>query len=109
MKYIKFGYGRCTDHATKDIRSKSISRSKAIKLIKKMDHVVPSDLKRWLVCSWRKNFLMWSILLEIQKVTKGYWYKNCIWGKEHKFEKVRLNKISKKIFYRKIILRKTNN
>ena len=35
MKYIKFGYGRCTDHASKDIRSGNLVREKAIELVKK--------------------------------------------------------------------------
>ena len=48
LKYIKFGYGRATDHASKDIRSGKITRDKAIKLVKKYDHIKPSDLKRWL-------------------------------------------------------------
>ncbi len=104
MKYIKFGYGRCTDHASKDIRSKSISRSKAIKLIKKMDHVVPSDLKRWLrYVGWsEKKFFNVADTFRDPKVwwiKKGYWYKNCIWGKEHKFEKVRLNKKYQKKYF----------
>ena len=47
LKYIKFGYGRCTDHATKDIRGGNKTREEAIELIKKYDHVKPSDLKRW--------------------------------------------------------------
>ncbi len=48
LKFIKFGYGRATDHACKDIRSGILSRKEAIKLVKKYDHVKPSDLKRWL-------------------------------------------------------------
>ncbi|PIR39847.1 MAG: imidazole glycerol phosphate synthase subunit HisF [Alphaproteobacteria bacterium CG11_big_fil_rev_8_21_14_0_20_39_49] len=48
LKYIKFGYGRCTDHATKDVRSGNMSRDKAIELIRHYDHVKPKDLKRWL-------------------------------------------------------------
>ena len=48
LKYVKFGYGRCTDHASKDIRAGIISRKEGIKLVKKYDHVIPSDLKRWL-------------------------------------------------------------
>ena len=48
LKYIKFGYGRCTDHATKDIRAGLLERSEAIERMKKMDHVKPKDLKRWL-------------------------------------------------------------
>lgn len=48
LKYIKFGYGRATDHACKDIRAKKLTRIEAIKLVKKYDHVKPKDLKRWL-------------------------------------------------------------
>ncbi len=48
MKYIKFGYGRCTDHASKDIRSGLISREKGIDLINSMDHIKSKDLYRWL-------------------------------------------------------------
>ena len=48
LKYIKFGYGRCTDHACKDIRSGLITRDEAIELVRKYDPVKPSDLKRWL-------------------------------------------------------------
>ena len=49
MKYIKFGYGRCSDHASKDIRMGYLSREKAVELVKKYDHVKPyKDLNRWL-------------------------------------------------------------
>ncbi len=48
LKYIKFGYGRCTDHACKDIRAGILSRKKGIELVKKMDHIKSDDLKRWL-------------------------------------------------------------
>ena len=49
MKWIKFGYGRCTDHATKDIRANIFGRGQAVDLVRKHDHVKPSDIeKRWL-------------------------------------------------------------
>ena len=48
LKYIKFGYGRCTDHTCKDIRSGRMLRNEAIKLIEQFDSVKPSDLFRWL-------------------------------------------------------------
>lgn len=48
LKYIKFGYGRCTDHVCKDIRAGLMSRDEGIELVKKYDHVKPSDLQRWL-------------------------------------------------------------
>ncbi|OUU23092.1 MAG: histidine biosynthesis family protein [Candidatus Endolissoclinum sp. TMED37] len=48
LKFIKFGYGRATDHASKDIRAGIMSRENGIKMVKKYDHVKPSDLSRWL-------------------------------------------------------------
>lgn len=48
MKYVKFGYGRCTDHASKDIRSGVLSRAEGIALARRHDPVKPSDVQRWL-------------------------------------------------------------
>jgi len=48
LKYIKFGYGRCTDHACKDIRAGLMDRGQAIDLVKRYDSVKPGDLARWL-------------------------------------------------------------
>jgi hypothetical protein len=48
MKYVKFGYGRATDHACKDIREGIMTREEGIEIIKQMDHIKSKDLKRWL-------------------------------------------------------------
>ncbi len=48
MKFIKFGYGRATDHVCKDIRDGLISRKDGIEVIRKMDPIKPKDLYRWL-------------------------------------------------------------
>jgi N-acetyl sugar amidotransferase len=48
MKYVKFGYGRVTDHACRDIRNGIITRSEGIELVRQYDHVVPGDITRWL-------------------------------------------------------------
>lgn len=49
MKFIKFGYGRATDHASKDIRTGYIGKEEGIEIVGKMDHVKPRrDLERWL-------------------------------------------------------------
>lgn len=48
MKFIKFGYGRATDHTCKDIRAGKMSREEAIKIVLKRDHVRSKDLYRWL-------------------------------------------------------------
>jgi len=48
LKFIKFGYGRGTDHVSKDIRAGRLTRDEGIRLIRKYDHVKSSDLFRWL-------------------------------------------------------------
>jgi hypothetical protein len=48
LKYVKFGYGRCTDHACKDIRAGLLTREQAVELVRRYDHVKPRDLARWL-------------------------------------------------------------
>lgn len=37
LKYVKFGFGRATDHACMDIRNGRISRDEAVELVKKYD------------------------------------------------------------------------
>jgi N-acetyl sugar amidotransferase len=49
LKYVKFGYGRGTDHACKDIRSGKMTRDEGIEMVRKYDAVKPmKDLTRWL-------------------------------------------------------------
>ena len=48
LKYVKFGYGRCTDHTSKDIRAHAMTRAQGLELVRRHDPVKPSDLKRWL-------------------------------------------------------------
>lgn len=48
LKYIKFGYGRATDHASKDIRLGVRSRSSMLEVARTLDSTLPSDIERWL-------------------------------------------------------------
>ncbi len=48
LKYVKFGYGRATDHACKDVRAGLMDRGRAIELVNRYDPVKPRDLRRWL-------------------------------------------------------------
>lgn len=48
MKYVKFGYGRATDHVCKDIRSGLLTREEGIEIVRKMDPIKSKDLYRWL-------------------------------------------------------------
>lgn len=41
LKFVKFGFGRATDHACIDIRNKRLSREEGLELVKKYDGKVP--------------------------------------------------------------------
>ena len=85
MKYIKFGYGRATDHVTKDIRDGIMTRKEGIEMVKKMDHIKSKDLYRWLkyadmteeefdrIADTFRDRRVWS------KNTQGIWIKDNIW------------------------------
>ena len=86
LKYIKFGYGRCSDHVSKDIRLGYMDRNKGIELVKKYDHVKPmNDLSRWLeyVKMTEDEFDRHADTLRDSRVwkkdTKGNWIKDNIW------------------------------
>ncbi len=48
LKYLKFGYGRATDDAAIEIREGRMTREEGIEMVKKYDHVRPSDLDLYL-------------------------------------------------------------
>ena len=48
MKWVKFGYGRATDHTAKDVRSGRMTRDQGISEVLGRDHVKSEDLHRWL-------------------------------------------------------------
>jgi imidazoleglycerol phosphate synthase cyclase subunit len=86
LKYVKFGYGRCTDHACKDIRAGLLSREQAIDLVRKMDSVKPRDLQRWLeyvgmsedefdrIADTFRDPRVW-------RMENGAWIKDSVWDK----------------------------
>ena len=39
--YVKFGYGRCTEEATREIRNGYITRDEGVRLVHKFDHEFP--------------------------------------------------------------------
>ena len=86
LKFIKFGYGRGSDHSSKDIRSGKMTRDQGIEMVRKYDHVKPRrDLDRWLkyvglseeefdmVCDTFRDPRVWSI-------EDGQWVKDNVWG-----------------------------
>jgi hypothetical protein len=85
LKWIKFGYGRATDHASKDVRAGRMTRREGVDMVRKYDHVKSSDLYRWLeyvgmtepefdriADSFRDPRVWW-------KDEKGRWKKDNIW------------------------------
>ena len=85
LKYIKFGYGRCTDHASKDVRAGEMSRGEAIELVRAMDSVKPRDLYRWLeyVDMTEEEFDRIADTFRDPRVWRrenGQWTKDNIWA-----------------------------
>lgn len=94
MKFIKFGYGRASDHASKDIRDGYITRNEAIEVVRRYDHIKPRrDLERWLdyvgmserefdqIADTFRNPRVWWI-------ENGLWFKNNVWGQPSSYGEV---------------------
>ena len=84
LKWIKFGYGRTTDHASKDIRAGYISRDEGIERVRKYDHVKSSDLFFWLDYVERSENWFDSIAdtfrdPRVWLESDGTWHKRNIW------------------------------
>lgn len=101
MKFIKLGYGRASDHASKDIRDGYMTRDQGVEMVRKYDHVKPRrDLARWLeyvgmseqefdrIADGFRNPRVWSI-------KKGEWYKDNVWGEPSSYGPVHLADASK--------------
>ncbi len=48
IRYFKYGYGKATDHACRDIRLGRMTREQGIELVQKYDAVKPRDLEMFL-------------------------------------------------------------
>ena len=85
LKWIKFGYGRATDHASKDIRNGFFDREEGIRMVKKYDHIKSSDILHWLeyvnktedwfdkIADSFRSPMVWK------QGEKGIWNKRNIW------------------------------
>ena len=96
LKFIKFGYGRASDHASKDIRAGLMSREEGIEMVKKYDHVVSSDLEFWLEYVGLTHEEFWQTAdtfrdPRVWSITGGQWVKDTIWGAQEAFGNVHLN------------------
>jgi hypothetical protein len=85
LKFIKFGYGRGTDHANYEIREGRMTRETGLEMARRYDHVKPRDLRRWLdyvgmseaefdtVADTFRDRRVW-------RIEDGQWVKRNIWG-----------------------------
>jgi len=85
LKFIKFGYGRASDHASKDIRWGYMTREEGVRMVQKYDHVVSSDLYYWLNYVDMKEDEFWRIADTFRDprvwwIEGGEWWKDNIWG-----------------------------
>ena len=96
MKFVKFGYGRGSDHASKDIRTGDMTREEGIKMVKKYDHVISSDLNHWLEYVDMKEIEFWKIADTFRDprvwwIKNNEWWKDNIWGKPSSYGNVYLS------------------
>ena len=86
MKFIKFGYGRATDHTSKDIRLGVMSKEEGISNVKKYDHVKPKkSLDYFLKMVQMSEFEFECIADKFRDprvwwIEDGLWWKDVIWG-----------------------------
>jgi N-acetyl sugar amidotransferase len=59
IKFLKWGYGKVSDHASREIRLKRLTREEGIALVRKYQNIVPSDLPlflQWIDMSAREFY-----------------------------------------------------
>lgn len=106
LKFIKFGYGRGTDHSNKDIRDGYITRKQGVKNVLKYDHAIPKDLSFF--CKYvgisKDEFFYKADKFRNKNswwIEDRKWFKNCIDGKvrsygETTFNSKEINNFNKK-------------
>jgi hypothetical protein len=79
LKYLKFGYGRATDHSSEEIRCGRMTREEAIELVREYDHNRPRTLDLYLnylglmeeeferAIEYQRDLSIW------EKVANGKW------------------------------------
>ena len=85
LKFVKFGYGRATDHTGKDIRTGYMTREEGVELVRKHDHVVSKDLDYWLDYVGMTAEEFWATADTFRDprvwwIQDGEWWKDNVWG-----------------------------
>jgi N-acetyl sugar amidotransferase len=95
LKFVKFGYGRASDHASKDIRTGYMTREQGVEAVRKMDHVVSTDLAYWLDYVSMSEDEFWATADKFRDprvwwIQDGQWWKDNIWGEPSAYGSVNL-------------------
>jgi N-acetyl sugar amidotransferase len=105
LKFIKFGYGRGSDHSSKDVRTGYMTREEAIEMVRKYDHVVSSDLAYWLDYVNMSEEEFWRTADRFRDprvwwIENGQWHKDNIWGGSSAYGEVHLSQEEQKKYLR---------
>lgn len=76
-KYVKHGYGKVTDHATREIRLKRLTREEAIRLVKEYQYKKPENLEQFL--EWLGISYNAFTFLTDQHRNPELWHRNDAW------------------------------
>lgn len=103
MKFVKFGYGRASDHASKDIRTGYMTRDEGIKMVREYDAVVSSDLNFWLDYVGMTKERFWEIADSFRDprvwwIEDNKWWKDNIWGEPSSYGEIHIDGNLKKKF-----------
>ncbi|GGY28884.1 N-acetyl sugar amidotransferase [Pseudoduganella albidiflava] len=105
LKFVKFGYGRGSDHSSKDVRTGYMTREEAIEMVRKYDHVVSDDLYYWLDYVNMTEEEFWRTADRFRDprvwwIENGKWYKDNIWGDSSAYGEVHLSLEEQKRYQR---------
>lgn len=97
LKFVKFGYGRASDHASKDIRAGLMTRARGVEMVKMYDHVVSSDLQHWLQYVGMAEEDFWRIAdsfrdPRVWRIESRQWVKENVWGGASSYGEVHLDR-----------------
>ena len=106
LKFIKFGYGRCTDHTSKDIRLGLMSREEGIKLVKKHDHIKSKESLNYFLEMTKMSEDEFDAIADnfrdkrVWWIEDNKWWKDTLWGKSECYGEVKLKKNDHSKYYR---------
>lgn len=96
LKFVKFGYGRASDHSSKDIRLGLMSRAQGVEMVRRYDHIVSGDLHYWLSYVGMNEEEFWQTADRFRDprvwwIEGAQWWKDNLWGAPSAYGPVHLS------------------